>query len=74
MTLVCAVHGESADSTKLCPAHMNTPGCCTTTVKERYLFVMTRVLTVSTGCVARAAIAEEAAPREASAQSSELPK
>lgn len=37
-----------------------------------HLLVMTLVLTVSTGCVAIAPIAEEAAPKAASAHSSEL--
>lgn len=39
-----------------------------------HLLVMTRVLTVSTGCVTKAPAADEAAPRAASAQSSELPR
>lgn len=39
-----------------------------------HLLVMTLVFTVSTGWVATAAKADEAAPRAASAQSSELPR
>lgn len=42
--------------------------------KRAYLLVMTLVLTVSTGCVATAATADEAAPNAAPAHSSELPR